>query len=68
MFQKPHVVFGNLLVIKMNLAGGEIVHAADQADLAVINHLAQDGAAFADLLQDQLHVHLGHLVHKLKVL
>ena len=67
MFRKPHVVFGNLFLIKMNLAGGEVVHAADQADLTLVKHLAQDGAAFTDLLHDQAYVRLGYLVHKFKV-
>ena len=51
----------------MNFAGGKVIHAADQADLAVVEHLAQDRAAFADLLHDQPHVRLGNLVHECEV-
>ncbi len=51
----------------MNLAGGKFVHSANDPDLAIIKHFAQDGTAFVDLLHDQTNVGLGYLVNKLKV-
>lgn len=47
-----------------HLAGGEVIHAANQADLMLVEHLAEDGAAFADLLHDVTHVGFGYLVNK----
>ena len=55
------------VVVKMNFAGGEIVHAADEADLAAVKHFAQNGAALANLLHHEPHVDFGHLVHKVVI-
>jgi hypothetical protein len=57
-----------LFVEEADFAGGKIVDAADQADLMLFQHLAQNGTAFTDLLHDQMHVSFGNLVHEFQVL
>jgi len=52
------------MVVKVNLAGGKIIHATHQPNPPLVEHLAQNRAAFTDFLHHQPYIRLGNLVNK----
>ena len=53
---------------EMNFAGSQIIDAANQTYLVMVEHFAQDRAVVSNLLHDQTHIRFRNLVHKFQVL
>lgn len=58
---------GRRAVVPGHLAGLDVVHRADDHDLALLLHLAKDGALVADGLHRQVDIVLGHHLDKGRV-